>query len=282
MQEFEVYLVSNGSMQMYPENSLTSFTNLLAEPLSLEGEWKVALTEITTSTAIKNVVDTRFLGFTLKPDLDTIIGGKLIETERQTHNIPGGIYHNIDEIMETLKDIANVDVDWGVHPHNGKLSLTFKLRNGFSFPSSEIPSILGFKGMRHNFFGNREGLHIGFRQLHAADKREEFTLEGDYPVDLTAGKSIMFVYVNIIEYQTVADAKAPLLRVIPVDTKLRNNTILQTASLNHRSFKDLQFKSLLGNNIQSIKIELRNENGDLVPFVGNGRTVLTLKFHKIS
>ena len=43
---------------------------------------------------------------------------------------------------------------------------------------------------------------------------EDKTFVGDYSLDLSAGKQLIFVYVNIIEYQHVGDIKAPLIRVI--------------------------------------------------------------------
>ena len=33
---------------------------------------------------------------------------------------------------------------------------------------------------------------------------------GEFPADLCAGKHLIFIYTNIIEYQYVGDAKAPL------------------------------------------------------------------------
>src|SRR5437763_10206485 len=46
MDEFYVHLVSNASMYIYPYNTLRKFTNKLASPLELDGDWDVGLTEI--------------------------------------------------------------------------------------------------------------------------------------------------------------------------------------------------------------------------------------------
>ena len=37
---------------------------------------------------------------------------------------------------------------------------------------------------------------------------------GEFPAHICAGKHLLFIYINIIEYQFVGDAKVPLLRVI--------------------------------------------------------------------
>ena len=63
------------------------------------------------------------------------------------------------------------------------------------------------------------GVHIGYKmgivtsnRLKKSDETKAYF--GDFPVDLCAGKHLIFIYTNIIEYQYVGDAKAPLLRVI--------------------------------------------------------------------
>ena len=67
---------------------------------------------------------------------------------------------------------------------------------------------------------------------------------------------MMFIYLDIIHYQIVGDTKAPLLRVIDTNRRVKN--------------------------IQSIAVNLRTETGRLVPFAGGGKVVLTLKFQKFS
>ena len=46
-------------MNIFNDNSLASFKNLLSENIDLQGEWRVALTEITFPTHINNVTDTK-------------------------------------------------------------------------------------------------------------------------------------------------------------------------------------------------------------------------------
>ena len=58
---FTVTLVSSASMNIFSENSLANFKNVLNEEINLHGEWKVALTEITFPTHINNVTDTKLI-----------------------------------------------------------------------------------------------------------------------------------------------------------------------------------------------------------------------------
>ena len=52
-----------------------------------------------------------------------------------------------------------------------------------------------------------------FQMLSMTDEDLE-PYKGDYPFDLLAGKQLIFVYTDIVEYQYVGDTKAPLIRVI--------------------------------------------------------------------
>ena len=50
----------------------------------------------------------------------------------------------------------------------------------------------------------------------------------------------------------------------------------------HKVLNNLDFKKLLVNNISNFSVNLRTENGGLVPFAGGGKFVLKLKFQKFS
>ena len=265
-------------MEIFTENTLSSFTNGLSEPLSLPGNWQIALSEIIMPAEVKNVTDTSFTAYVPIADTDRTDDFEMIE-----FNFEGGIYAGADDILSKLQELSGLDFEWEQNPIDHKLSLTFGRRQGLQFPTREIPDILGFKGISVSGRSGKLETHIGWKQLsHADDKQDKFTLTADYPVDITAGQHLIFVYVNIIEYQTVGDTKAALLRLLPLDIRLRNSKILQTELQKHSAFKDLQFKNLLSNTIQTIKVELVNESGNLLPFLGTGRTSLTLKFRKVS
>ena len=46
MESFTIELVSNASGELFPDNTLSSCTNFLPEQLNLEGQWEVAISEI--------------------------------------------------------------------------------------------------------------------------------------------------------------------------------------------------------------------------------------------
>ena len=60
MNSFTVELVSNASFDCYPNNTLSSFTNFLPEQINLEGEWEVAITELSNPSLYQNITDENF------------------------------------------------------------------------------------------------------------------------------------------------------------------------------------------------------------------------------
>ena len=85
---------------------------------------------------------------------------------------------------------------------------------GITFPSKEIPSIIGILGIPDG-----SGVHIGYKMKSATRHRlmksdQTAAYYGEFPVDLCSGKHLIFIYTKIIEYQYVGDTKAHVLRVI--------------------------------------------------------------------
>lgn len=48
-------LVSNASMNVYPENKLNSFQNHLPGAINLDGDWEIGLVEISFPSKVYNV-----------------------------------------------------------------------------------------------------------------------------------------------------------------------------------------------------------------------------------
>ena len=88
-----------------------------------------------------------------------------------------------------------------------------------TFESPQIPSILGFKVLRDG-----TGYHIGYKESsHIHSTLTSQNLISDYPVDISAGTQMMLVYLDIIRYQIVGDTKAPLIRVIDTNRRVKND-----------------------------------------------------------
>ena len=98
----------------------------------------------------------------------------------------------------------------------GKNEIIFGKYEGIIFLSEEIARIVGFTGIPDELdvdIGYKRGT-VTSNKLMKSDETQKHTLE----ISLL-GKHLTFIYTNIIEYQYVRDAKAPLLPVI--DSKKR-------------------------------------------------------------
>ena len=57
MESFTLELVSNASAKLFPDNTLSSFTTFLPEQLNLEGQWEVAISEMSHPSMYQNVTE---------------------------------------------------------------------------------------------------------------------------------------------------------------------------------------------------------------------------------
>ena len=78
-------------------------------------------------------------------------------------------------------------------------------------------------------FDENGDYHIGYKKIPSFDVSYEGNelYESQFPYDLTSGTSHVFVNFDILQYQNVGDAKAPLIRVIDSIRRIKNGCCLQ-------------------------------------------------------
>ena len=113
----------------------------------------------------------------------------------------------------------------------------FVKNEGIIFPSEKIPSIVGFTGIL-----DKHGVHIGYKMNTATSNN----------------CCLMFISTNIIEYQYVGDAKAPLLRVIDSKQRLKNSSVSELEPTHGKVFSNLEYKKLLTKTINFHRVTYRN------------------------
>ena len=99
MESFTIELVSNASLQHFPSNTLSSFTNFLPEQVNLDGQWEVAISEFSYPSLYQNVTEGKFMFY----------DEKLSKTTKAYYLEPG-LYSSITDIVEamtTLKQERN-------------------------------------------------------------------------------------------------------------------------------------------------------------------------------
>ena len=61
MDSVTIELVSNASLQLFPNNTLSSYTNFLPEQVKLDGQWEVAISEIPFPSMYQNVAEGKIM-----------------------------------------------------------------------------------------------------------------------------------------------------------------------------------------------------------------------------
>ena len=61
MESFTIELVSNASAQLFPDKTLSPFTNFSPQQLNLDGQWDVAISEISYPSLYRNVTGGKFM-----------------------------------------------------------------------------------------------------------------------------------------------------------------------------------------------------------------------------
>ena len=108
MSQFYLTLPSKSSMEYYPENTVANFKTRLANPISLEGDWDVALFEIQYKRMwyTINYEDTQITyQYELPTTVSFIPEGPNKPRELALLIIPQGYYNTIDETVKTLNSI---------------------------------------------------------------------------------------------------------------------------------------------------------------------------------
>ena len=94
MDSFTIEFVSNASGELFPNNTLSSFTNFLPEQVNLEGQWEVSILEISYPSMYQNITEGKFKFFDEKNSKST-----------STYNLEPGLYTSITDIVEAMNTL---------------------------------------------------------------------------------------------------------------------------------------------------------------------------------
>ena len=243
MDSCTIELVSNASGELFPNNTLSSFTNFLPEQVNLEGQWEVAISEISYPSMYQNITEGKFKFFDEKLSKST-----------STYNLEPGLYTFITDIVEAMNTFIQER-----NNHN-ETCITVKVSrrsqkvviilandtSGLAFCSTDLGHI----------FGNNVGNEFGVLMIGKGPPEPEFAY------DIVRIHSLM-IYSDLVEYSIVGDTKAPLLRCFSFISKLKGGDIITTGQyMNYQTFSNLQFRPLLKNCFHSIHIDLRDTSGE--------------------
>ena len=191
MESFTIVLVSNASAELFPDNTLSSFTNFLPEQLNLKGQWEVAISEISYPSMYQNITEGKFKFFDEKLPKPT-----------STYNLEPGLYTSITDIVEAMIRLIQErnnqnEICITVKVSRRTQKVVFMLANdtsGLAFCSIDLGHI----------FGNNVGNEFGVLMIATGPHEPEFAYDSVPTHSLT-------IYSYLVEYKNKGDTKTPLL-----------------------------------------------------------------------
>ena len=141
---FTITLVSSAAMNFFNDISLASFKNLLSGNNDLQGEWRVALAEITFSTHINNVTDTKLVYYKkdkVKASLKVAKDKISRPYDGEKTEITKGDYDKIEKIFNEISRKIDLDnISYSIDPITKRISMWMHYWEGITFETPQIPS----------------------------------------------------------------------------------------------------------------------------------------------
>ena len=94
MDSFTIVWVSNTSLQLFKNNTLSSFTHFLPEQVNLDEQWEVAISEFSYPSLYQNVTDRKVMFYHEKLSKTT-----------EAHYLEPRLYSSITDIVEAMNTI---------------------------------------------------------------------------------------------------------------------------------------------------------------------------------
>ena len=241
-------MVSDASGELFPDNTLSLFTNFLPEQVILEGQWEADISEISYPSMYKNITEGKFKSFDEKLSKST-----------STYIIEPGLYTSMTDIVEAMNTLIQKRNNHNetfitVKVPRRSQKVVNSLANdspGLAFCSTDLSHIIG------NNVGNEFGVLVIRKGPH----------ETQFAYDIVGIHSLM-IYSDLVGYSIVGDTKAPLQRCFPFISKLKGGDIITTGQyMNYQFFRNLQFRPMLKNSFHSIHIDLRDTSREKMPLV---------------
>lgn len=248
--EFYITLISNSSLNYYPENKTNSFTAQLPQYITLDGEWSVALVEIQYPFTLFNVTNNNNKIF-VKYDRDQIF-----KTE-----ITPGYYSNLNDIIKAINNkmklITSLDSFIEFDEATQRVKVNKDLKNQIS--KVDLVSVS---------FENRLALQLGFEP----GKNISGYRLSPHATNKNLGiPELMVVYCDIIDGQILGDKFCKMLRVINTA-----NGKINFAQFCHKEFNLPHYIKLQSKKFETITLDIRDTTGQPMPFLFG---TLTVKLH---
>ena len=243
---FYLTLPSNASMDIYPDNTASTFQIRLPRTMYLKNQYEVALAEIHYSHSWS----------TLRENEDYYISISEGGSESIILQIPKGFYRNLNEFINTIhKEIRQtlniseqlpVRFEYNVITRTVTLKIAENYKVGLSKGVSEILGFPTFKKYTENKVAS-------------------------FKADIQHGFYSLYVYCSICEPQVVGDYYVPLLRTVPIQGHDGDYIV--------KVYGEPQYVPVNTSKFDVIEINIKDDTGEKVAFK-TGKVICKLHFRQ--
>lgn len=290
--DFYHHLISDSSLQYYPNNVISEFTTKLSPEVTLPGQWKVALCNISyhktwgnitthedgnccvkvfrSSGGPKGFLEPKLkVSATLEPGMyptpESLIDAIFSKFERlrrfDSNQSVQGTHFQLRDILEINHDV-----------HSNKLTFVIK-ENEYGCDAITLT----FSQVLLDLMGHQEpttesSIKLGLQQEPGLSRTKTLSTI----MNLKAGIHNIFCYSDLVRNVRVGDTQAPLLRIIPVRIGSDGEYIYET-------FEDRQYLPVASNTFNTIHVLIGDRFGKRIKFShGSAPAILVLHFKRVS
>ena len=252
-----ITLPSDGFKGIFPSNVSANFKTKFAAPISLVGEWDVALYEIHYKR-LWNVINSN--------DAEIIYEHKTTTTRESTTQqarlyLYQGYYSTIDEVVTSLNSLFN----------NLKTAQKLVRVPQFDYNSRKRKIYIDLQPGETLHFKPKLSAMMGItsNSIHCVSASIKYQSEDLFSLDETLHS--LYVYFDIIENMPVGSAEAPLLRIVGVDAK--------QGEIVRKTYDNPMYGPVRIKKFDTIEIDMKSNTGENAPFQ-QSRSEVILHFRK--
>lgn len=244
---FYVVLPSNSSMNFFPNNTLSNYTTKLQNPITVDGPYEVALTEIifpfNWTSEVKGTVKFGKIGVVDYLKID-------IATKRVNTN---------DELARSIqKEIALFKSKYP--EHRGNSSFTYNIAALRFNIYLEKEFYIEFDKDSREYFGTDL---VRYEGVNSTGIKQKYNVINNL--------NMIYIYSDICSYQHVGDTFAPLLNVVAVPNNIKYGDYIDII------YNTPHYIPIVSNVLDTIEIDLRTDTGEKIHFE-TGKVFIKLHF----
>ena len=311
-----IHLVSNASNDVFPNNTLSNFANVLGEPLSLIGDYEVGLSEIHIPCCVDmlekkdawfEIIDYIEKNKDIVEGLENLEDSSIVRKQsryevrlhddyaimfkKKHHEMPEYILGNrghvfyLDEfekgfvVYRSNTKVDKILINGGFYKKISNLLEEINKNAKDAFKLTEDEHVVCTSTKDGPFvvrFSEQLANILGFRDESIQFMTKGASVRARYETDRYPGTNFFLISSDFIGNSRVGDTCVPLLRAVAFN-ETETNEMMTYACF------PVQYVKVLLHEVSSIRITITDDAGREVPFQNRKRVFATLQFrHKRS